>query len=96
MSSDQVRPAEVVVVCRLDEILVERGMTLTELSRRTGITLANLSVLKTNKAKAVRFTTVAALCSALGVSPGQLFALRGGAPAGTDGERSPAATGSVG
>jgi len=96
VSSEQARPAEVVVVCRLDEILVERGMTLTELSRRTGITLANLSVLKTNKAKAVRFTTVAALCSALGVSPGHLFALRGNAPYGTDDERSPTLTGPVG
>jgi putative transcriptional regulator len=65
-----------VVVCRLDEILAERGMTLTELSRRTGITMANLSVLKTNKARAVRFTTVGALCAALGVGPGDLFVLR--------------------
>lgn len=96
MSSEQARPAEVVVVCRLDEILVERGMTLTELSRRTGITLANLSVLKTNKAKAVRFTTVAALCSALGVSPGQLFALRSAAEVGTGDRRSPPATTPVG
>lgn len=85
-----------VVVCLLDEILVERGMTLTELSRRTGITLANLSVLKTNKAKAVRFTTVAALCSALGVSPGHLFALRAARPAGESDGQSPVVVRPVG
>lgn len=65
-----------VVVCRLDVLLAERGMTLTELSRRTGVTLANLSILKTNKAKAVRFTTVAAICTVLDITPGDLFELQ--------------------
>lgn len=63
------------VVCRLDEVLRERGMTLTELSERTGITLANLSILKTNKAKAIRFSTLTAICDAAGTSPGDLFTL---------------------
>lgn len=69
MSSDP--PAD--VVCRLDVLLAERDMTLTELSRRTGITMANLSILKNNKAKAVRISTLRALCSVLGVSPGEIF-----------------------
>lgn len=63
------------IVCRLDEVLRERGMTLTELSERTGITLANLSILKTNKAKAVRFSTLTAICDAAGTTPGDLFTL---------------------
>jgi putative transcriptional regulator len=61
--------------CHLDEVLVARGMTLTELSERTGITLANLSILKTNKARAVRFTTLTAICVALDSTPAQLFTL---------------------
>jgi putative transcriptional regulator len=48
-------------------------MTLTELSVRTGITMANLSILKTNKARAVRFTTLTAICTALNTTPGELF-----------------------
>jgi len=50
-------------------------MTLTELSVRTGITMANLSILKTNKAKAVRFTTLTAVCDALETTPGELFSI---------------------
>lgn len=49
-------------------------MTLTELSERIGITLANLSVLKTNKARAIRFSTLEALCRELGCQPGDLLA----------------------
>lgn len=63
------------IVCHLDEVLAHRGMTLTELSERTGITMANLSILKTNKAKAVRFSTLTAICDALGTTPGELFAI---------------------
>jgi putative transcriptional regulator len=48
-------------------------MTLTELSERTGITMANLSILKTNKARAVRFTTLTAICIALDTTPAELF-----------------------
>ena len=58
----------------LDRLLEERGMTLTELSQRIGITLANLSVLKTNKARAIRFSTLEALCRELDCQPGDLLA----------------------
>lgn len=66
------------VRCHLGDLLTERGMTMTELSRRTGITMANLSVLKNDKAKAIRMTTIAALCAALAVTPGQLLVLDDG------------------
>ena len=58
---------------RLDEMLRERGMTLTELSDRIGLTLANLSILKTGKAKAIRFTTLEAICRELDCQPGDLL-----------------------
>lgn len=58
----------------LERVLEQRGMTLTELSERVGITLANLSILKTNKARAIRFSTLAALCRALDCQPGDLLA----------------------
>jgi putative transcriptional regulator len=57
----------------LDEVLAERGMTLTELSEAVGITLANLSILKTGKARAVRFSTLEVLCEVLGCQPGDLL-----------------------
>ncbi len=57
----------------LDDILAEREMTLTELSEAVGITLANLSILKTGKARAVRFSTLEALCEVLGCQPGDLL-----------------------
>ena len=63
------------IVCTLDAVLAARGITLTELSERTGLTMANLSILKTGKARAVRFTTLTALCEALGCQPGDLFAI---------------------
>lgn len=63
------------IACTLDTVLEARGMTLTELSARTGITMANLSILKTNKARAVRFTTLTAICDALECSPGDLFTI---------------------
>ena len=59
--------------CRLGEILEERGMTLTELSSRVGVSLVNLSVLKNDRAKAIRFSTLVALCEALDCQPGDLF-----------------------
>lgn len=61
--------------CRLDELLDDRGMTLTELSDRVGVTLVNLSVLKNDRAKAVRFSTLTALCDVLDCQPGDLFVL---------------------
>jgi putative transcriptional regulator len=57
----------------LDRMLEKRGMTLTELSERMGITLANLSILKTNKARAIRFSTLEALCRELDCQPGELL-----------------------
>ena len=64
------------VEVHLDKVLADRGMTLTELSNEVGITLANLSVLKTGKARAIRFSTLAALCDALGCQPGDLLTHR--------------------
>ena len=61
------------VICHIDDLLVSRGLTLTQLSEQVGVSLANLSVLKNNRAKAVRFTTLVALCSALDCQPGDLF-----------------------
>ena len=57
----------------LDVMLAKRKMSLTELSERVGVTMANLSVLKTGKAKAVRFTTLDALCRALDCEPGDIL-----------------------
>jgi len=57
----------------LDEALEEREMTLTELSERVGLTLANLSILKTEKARAIRFTTLDAICRELDCQPGDLL-----------------------
>ncbi|MFC4007597.1 helix-turn-helix domain-containing protein [Nonomuraea purpurea] len=59
---------------RLDELLLERGMTLTELSHRVEITVVNLSILKNGHAKAIRFSTLSRLCEALGCQPGDLLA----------------------
>lgn len=61
------------VVCHLDELLTARGMTLAELSERVGLSVVNLSILKNNRAKAVRFTTLTALCDVLGCTPGEVF-----------------------
>lgn len=64
------------ILCHLDSVLAERGMTLTELSARTGITMANLSILKNNRAKAIRFTTLTLICDALSTTPQDLFSIR--------------------
>ncbi|GGN32815.1 helix-turn-helix domain-containing protein [Deinococcus daejeonensis] len=64
----------------LDDLLTQRGMTLSELSSRVGITLANLSILKTGKARAVRFSTLDALCRALDCQPGDLLRWEDGPP----------------
>ena len=58
----------------LDRMLERRGITLTELSERVGMTLANLSILKTGKARAIRFSTLEALCRELNCQPGDLLA----------------------
>lgn len=64
------------IVCHLDDILAQHSMTLTELSERTGITMANLSILKNNRAKAIRFSTLTLVCDALGATPAELFSIR--------------------
>ncbi|GAA1926498.1 helix-turn-helix transcriptional regulator [Brevibacterium antiquum] len=61
------------VVCHLDSVLTQRGLSLTELSRRVDVSLANLSVLKNNRAKAIRYSTLIALCQVLDCQPGDLF-----------------------
>ena len=61
------------IVVRLDEVLHDRRMTLTELGDRIGLTLANLSILKTGKARAIRFSTLEAICEALSCQPGDIL-----------------------
>jgi putative transcriptional regulator len=61
------------VIVKLDDLLHERRMTLTELAERVDLTLANLSILKTGKARAIRFSTLEALCRELGCQPGDLL-----------------------
>ncbi|RNL80273.1 helix-turn-helix domain-containing protein [Nocardioides marmorisolisilvae] len=63
---------------RLDELLEERGMTLTELADRVGVTIVNLSILKNGRAKAVRFSTLTAICDALGCDVGDVLYLSEG------------------
>ncbi len=58
---------------KLDDLLYERRMTLTELAERVGLTLANLSILKTGKARAIRFSTLEAICRELQCQPGDLL-----------------------
>ena len=61
------------IVVTLDEMLARKGMTLTELSEAVDLTLANLSILKTGKAKAIRFTTLIAICDVLDCQPGDIL-----------------------
>lgn len=65
------------VVCHLDRLLVERGMTLAALAETVGVTVVNLSVLKNNRAKAIRFSTLTAICDALGCGVGDLLSVDG-------------------
>ena len=65
---------------RLDRILLERRMSLTELADRVGVTIANLSILKTGKARAIRFSTLASLCRELQCQPGDLVIFEPGPP----------------
>ena len=61
------------IVVKLDDLLHDRRMTLTELADRVGMTLANLSILKTGKARAIRFSTLQSICEALACQPGDLL-----------------------
>jgi putative transcriptional regulator len=65
------------ITVKLDDLLHARRMTLTELAERVDITLANLSILKTGKAKAIRFSTLEAICRELGCQPGDLLRYEG-------------------
>jgi len=64
------------IIVTLDEVLAERGVTLTQLSEAIGITLANTSILKTGKARAIRFSTLSAICRELNCQPGDLLSYR--------------------
>ena len=61
------------IIVKLDDLLHERRMTLTELAERVGITIVNLSILKTGKARAIRFSTLEAICAALSCQPGDIL-----------------------
>lgn len=74
------------IAVRLDDVLHARRMTLTELAERVGITIVNLSILKTGKARAIRFSTLEAICRELGCQPGDVLEFVPGEPAGADGE----------
>ncbi|MDH3711861.1 MAG: helix-turn-helix transcriptional regulator [Cyclobacteriaceae bacterium] len=65
------------IVVNLDVVLAQRKMSLTELSEKVGLTMANLSILKQGKAKAIRFSTLMAICEALDCQPGDLLEYRG-------------------
>jgi putative transcriptional regulator len=71
-------PAEHRIEVHLDEILAARGMTLVELSAKVGVTVANLSILKNGHARAIRFSTLTAICEALSCTPGELLSLEDG------------------
>ncbi len=77
-SNDDLEGARIMV--KLDDLLYARRMTLTELADRVGLTLANLSILKTGKAKAIRFSTLEAICVALDCQPGDLLEFASGPP----------------
>lgn len=64
------------IVVNLDVVMAQRKMSLTELSEKVGITLANLSILKSGKAKAIRFSTLEAICEALECQPGDLIVFK--------------------
>lgn len=61
------------IIVNLDKILQEKGMSVTELSEKVGITLANISILKNNKARAIRFSTLEEICRVLNCQPGDLL-----------------------
>ena len=76
MPIPETRIAEGRIVVKLDDLLHARRMTLTELAERVDITLANLSILKTGKAKAIRFSTLESICEVLECQPGDLLGFR--------------------
>ena len=77
------------IFVKLDDLLHARRMTLTELAERIGLTLANLSILKTGKAKAIRFSTLEAICRELECQPGEVLGFDGTASPGGAEEEEP-------
>ncbi|MDO8148291.1 helix-turn-helix transcriptional regulator [Isoptericola sp. b515] len=75
------------VVAHLDRLLERRGLTLAQLAESAGVTVANLSVLKNNRARAIRFSTLTAVCDALGCQPGDLLSVEPGPGGDGDGDR---------
>lgn len=73
------------ITVHLDDLLADRDMTLTELAERVGVTLVNLSVLKNGRARAIRFTTLTAICRELDCQPGDLLSYQPGRPPATPG-----------
>ncbi|WP_030686953.1 helix-turn-helix domain-containing protein [Streptomyces sp. NRRL B-1347] len=71
--TDEATPEGHAIEVRLDQLLAERGMTLTELAARVGVTNVNLSILKNGRAKAIRFTTLTRICEVLDCQPGDLL-----------------------
>lgn len=69
-------PTEHRIEVHLDRLLASRGMTLVELSAKVGVTVANLSILKNGHARAIRFSTLTAICDTLGCAPGELLDLQ--------------------
>ena len=74
------------IIVKLDDLLYARRMSLTELSEKIGITLANLSILKTGKARAIRFSTLAAICAALDCQPGDILEFHENGDSDSDGD----------
>jgi len=66
-------PEDTGIHCRLDELLADRGMTLTQLSKTVGVSIVNLSILKNDRARAIRFSTLTAICAALECEVGELL-----------------------
>ena len=75
------------IVVNLDVVMAQRKMSLNELSQKVGITLSNLSILKQGKAKAIRFSTLEAICIALNCKPGDILYYASGSESGTDGNK---------
>ncbi|MFE6997127.1 helix-turn-helix domain-containing protein [Microbacterium sp. NPDC057659] len=75
MSPAEMDDEDTGIHCRLDELLAARGMTLTELSTRVGVSVVNLSVLKNDRARAIRYSTLRAICDALECEVGELLML---------------------
>ncbi|MEP7194561.1 MAG: helix-turn-helix domain-containing protein [Actinomycetota bacterium] len=63
------------IVCHLGDLLEDRGMTLTSLADHVGVSLVNLSIMKNNRAKAIRYSTLTAICQVLGCQPGELLSV---------------------